>query len=176
MKKIHIILGIVVALVVLFVGILVASVIITNSADNGYNSSNLNKTVPKVKAVDVLDSKTPTVYYFYQETCHYCNSVKGEVSKFANVTLNTENIDFKMVDMADDINRDSWKEENEDFNYKTVKSGADIKVAGTPAMAYVVDGKIKDYQEGIAIFDLMKKVIDEYNLGISLNSSVYGKS
>ncbi len=156
------------------------------------STPNLYQEVENTSYKSVLDSDTPTVYYYYQTTCHYCESIKNEMTKFNNAVSENNAIDFKLVDMKDANNQDAWYDwdtHNKKFGQNTpptanpnyisdpnkMKKIDDIKITGTPTMIYVKNHQVVDYQVGKDVFKLLNQVISEYKLNITLDDSTYGK-
>lgn len=130
---------------------------------------------------DIFTKDGNNIYYFYQTTCHYCNNIKGEVTKFYDA-LEDKNagIEFNIVDMQDDSNTPEWYDGDDyttDPDYKSdpnnIKSLKDLDIVGTPTMIYVEDKKVKEYEVGPNVFDLMDTLIKDNNLGITLDPSTY---
>ncbi len=132
---------------------------------------------------DVFTKKGKNIYYFYQETCHYCNNIKGEVTKFYNALNDKEtNIEFNIVDMQDDANTGEWYSGDDyqnDPDYKSdpkdIKSLDDLDIVGTPTMVYVEDKTVKEYAVGPEVFELMNTLIRDNKLDITVDSSTYSK-
>ncbi len=176
-----------------FIGLVVLLVIlggaygILNSQSNSFY-----RTQATANYDEVLDSDVPTIYYYYQDTCHFCESIKGEVQKFADVVNERDDVNFVLVDMKTAYNQPGWYDwdahnakygegtspsENPDYisDPKEMKKINDVKITGTPTMIYVKDHEVQDYQIGSAVFDILNNVIDEFDLGIDLDETVYGQ-
>ncbi len=142
---------------------------------------NIYKDAAHVSGDEVLEKTgNKTVYYYYQDTCHYCNSIKDQVTNLQQATTKKAGVDFKMVDMKDSKNQTLWIEES-DPKYiddpKELDVVDDIRVVGTPTMLYVdEDGKVIDYQMGAKVFEIMQAANDDFNLGLKFDPSQYGKS
>ncbi len=171
MKKV--IIGLIVLLVVLC-GSMFAIKFVSNK-----NSLYNRATVATVD--DVFTKEGKNIYYFYQTTCHYCNNIKGEVTKFYDALEDKKvGIEFNIVDMQDDANTPEWYDGDDyttDTDYKSdpsdIKSLKDLDIVGTPTMVYVEDKEVKAYEVGPKVFDLMDKLIKENDLKITLDSSTY---
>lgn len=176
---------IIILIISLFIGIISIGVI--NS-----KSQNIYKELSYASYDEVLDSKDPTVYYYFQTTCHYCESIKGELTKFVNKIPDESSLELKLIDMKDAKNSAAWYDwdsHNKKYGNNTpasnnpnyidnpelMKNINDIKITGTPTMIYVKDNKVIDYQVGKDVFKLLNKVIDENNIDVTLDDSVYGK-
>lgn len=162
----------------------------------GYVSDNtvdIYKTVEKVKYDEVLNAEKPTIYYYYQDTCHFCNSIKGELTKFNDKVINNDEINFKLVDMKSPSNSNAWYDwdaHNKKYGKDTpasknpnyisdpskMKAVDDIKITGTPTMIYVKNQKVVDYQVGKDVFKILNQAIKDANLDLKLDESVYGKA
>lgn len=123
----------------------------------------------------VLDDKEATVYYYYQDTCGYCNSIKDQVTNMYLAAENTEGINVKLVDLKSTKNANGWA--TGDYNPDTADftNPEDIKVSGTPAMIYVVDGEVVSYKVGSDVFDILEQVNTEHGLEVELDRSKYGE-
>lgn len=169
---------------------LLIGIIILNLITVSGNQFYANQT--SVDYDQVLSSDTPTVYYYYQDTCHYCDSIKGELEKFTDVVNQRDELNFALVDMQTNKNAAAWYDwdaHNEIYgegsaasdnpNYITSPTDMhnidDIKISGTPTMIYVKDNQVVDYQIGADVFTLLDAIIEEFNLDISLDASVYGQ-
>ncbi len=175
------------------VGLLVLLIIIGSAAALiKFQDNKLYRQLESVNYDEVLSSDVATVYYYYQDTCHFCESIKGEMQKFSDAVNTNDNIEFKLVDMKDPYNKAAWydwdahnkkygegssPEENPDYKSdpSEMKTIDDIKITGTPTMIYVKDNQVIDYKVGSEVFDLLDNVINEYNLDVTLDSSVYGQ-
>ncbi len=143
---------------------------------------------------DVLtDGTEPTIYYYYQDTCHFCQSIKSQITDITKIINKTEGINIKFVNMKDNKNSKAWYDwetHNKTYGEGTppeanpnyisdpskMKTYEDIKVTGTPTMIYVVDNKVVDYKVGSDVFDILENVNDEFNLGYTFDRSKYGKN
>ncbi len=147
----------------------------------------------RVKYDEILDGDTPTIYYYYQDTCHYCNNIKPQVKEFASLINETPGIEFKVVDMKDPDNTEAWYDwEAHDKKYgentsptlnpdykseaSEMKTINDVKITGTPSAVYVKDGEIVDYEAGKDIFKTFKQVKSEFNIDYTFDESQYNKS
>lgn len=131
----------------------------------------------KVGYLEVLDDKTtPTVYYYYQDTCHFCNSIKDQVTDMYLAIAQRNDINMKLVDARSSANSGVWGDE--DYNYETadLTDPNQIKITGTPSMIYVVNGEVKMYKSGANVFDIMDQVNEDYGLGLTFDPSKYGKN
>ncbi|MFV0288225.1 MAG: thioredoxin fold domain-containing protein [Mycoplasmatales bacterium] len=139
---------------------------------------------------EVLDDAEPTLYYYYQNTCHYCNNIKPQVKQFAALINKTDGINFKVVDMKDKDNTNAWydwKTHNEKYGEKTaatlnpdykseaseMKTVDDIEITGTPSVVYVKDGIIEDYEVGKDVFKAFDKVEEEFGIDYTFDESQY---
>lgn len=159
--------------------ILLTLVIILGAAIGVYNLTNFNlyQDSEKVAYTEVLDDKTtPTIYYYYQETCEFCNSIKDQMTEMARAINANSEINIKLVDMLDLENKDGWGDENYDYTTADLTDPSQIKITGTPSMIYVVDGKVEKYTSGGNVFDILELVNDQYSLGVTLDRSRYGKN
>lgn len=146
----------------------------------------------KVNYDQVLEEEKPTIYYYFQTTCHFCESIKGELTKFIDAIPDDNPVEVKLVDMRATKNTTAWYDwdahrkkygANSDAsanpNYisdpKQMKKIDDIKITGTPTMIYVKDGQVIDYQVGPDVFKILNNVVEEFDLNVNLDSSVYGK-
>lgn len=142
---------------------------------------------------EILDSETPTIYYYYQDSCHFCNSIKDQMTEYAQKINATDNLDFKLIDLEASKNANAWYDwathnkiygedtpatDNPDYIYKPedMHSVEDVKITGTPGLVYVEDGDIKEYAVGLDIFDVLDKIDKEYNIDMTFDRSKYGKS
>ncbi len=175
------------------IGLIVLLVILAGAAKFiSYQQNALYRTQEAVDYDEVLSSETNTVYYYYQDTCHFCESIKGEVTKFVDVVNKREDIDFVLVDMKTAKNQPAWydwdshnkkygegtsPDENPNYisNPKEMKQIDDIKITGTPTMIYVKNKQVEEYAVGQEVFDLLNVVINEYDLGLELDETVYGQ-
>ncbi len=156
------------------------------------SAENIYKELEHVTYTEVLDDEKPTVYYYYQSTCHYCESIKGEMTRLKNAIPEDSEFSIKLIDMKDGTNsnaRYDWNAHDKEFGANTPASDNpdyisdpakmtsinDIKVTGTPTMIYVKDNKVIDYQVGKSIFELLDTAILDQNINIELDKSVYGK-
>ena len=186
MKKLIVGLLSIMAVVILFT---VGLVVFMNGEDE-YNATNFYSKVPSVVYDEILDSPEDAIYYYYQESCHFCNNVKEQVANFAQQLTTIDGIDFKVVDMVVAENQNAWydwasHEANYGAgtaatlnpNYKDEASEMnevdDVKITGTPGMIYVQDGEIKDYQIGEEIFTTMEMISDKYDLNIIFDRDAY---
>ncbi len=165
LKKIVIIL--VAVVVVLTAGL----ALITKSKFNLYTDT------PQVKYNQVLDDKeTPTVYYYYQDTCHFCNSIKDQVSDLYLATENNPDINVVLVDVKSSTNKDAWGDETYDYQTADLTDPEQIKIKGTPSMIYVEEGQVAEYESGADVFTLMENVNQKFDLGLTFDPSKYGQS
>ncbi len=140
---------------------------------------------------EVLSSDTDTVYYYYQDSCHFCASIKDQISDFAQITNEKDDIDFKMVDLGVEENQVAWYdwqthyekygeestiEDNPDYISKPseIKKIDDIKITGTPTMIYVQDGQVIEFGVGQDVFAVMEKAKADHNIDYQFDSSQYG--
>lgn len=122
------------------------------------------------------DVEIPTVYYYYQDTCHFCNSIKDQITNLYLTVENNDKINMKLVDAKSSKNADVWAADNlYNPNIEGIKDASDIKITGTPAMIYVKDGKVDLYETGAGVFEVMESVNQEFKLGLSFDQSKYGK-
>ncbi len=175
------------------IGLIVLLVILGGAAKYiSYQQNALYRSQEQANYDEVLSSDTPTVYYYYQDTCHFCESIKGEVTKFTDVVNKRDDIDFVLVDMKTAKNQQAWydwdshnkkygegskPEENPDYisDPAEMKKIDDIKITGTPTMIYVKDKQVQEYVVGPDVFDLLDVVINEFDLGLDLDETVYGQ-
>ncbi len=156
------------------------------------SAENIYKELEHVTYTEVLDDEKPTIYYYYQSTCHYCESIKGEITRLKNAIPEDSEFSIKLVDMKDGRNSNAWYDwntheqkfgsdtpasDNPDYISDPAKMNTidDIKVTGTPTMIYVKDNKVVDYQVGKPVFELLNNAVLEQNIDIDLDESVYGK-
>ncbi len=140
------------------------------------NTFNLYIDSEHVKYDEVLDDKTtPTLYYYYQDTCHFCNSIKDQVTDLYLAAEDTDQFNVKLVDVKSSTNVDAWADENYDLETADFSNPANIQISGTPAMIYVEDGQVVEYKTGSDIFDIMELVNDKYNLNVEFDRSKYGQ-
>lgn len=140
----------------------------------------------------VFDESLPTVYYYYQDNCGYCNSIKTQVTDFYEAAEANGKVQVKLINMTYSENADAWYDFDsleetygsdatpaDDPYYirdpKLMVDVDDIKITGTPGMIYVVDGEVVGYGMGIDSFEIMESVNTEFDLGVELDSSVYGE-
>ena len=145
----------------------------------------------KESAVNETFEKGDAVFYFYQESCSYCQTVKGEMTKLANDLEGTDT-SFYLVDMAKESNGSAWYDSakynaifgeghdpktNPDHNYKAeqIITSDDIDLVGTPAVMYVKDGKTVGYGVGPDLFDVLNMSVKDVGKDITYDASVYGK-
>ncbi len=182
MKKISIFL---ILIIVVVIGILITIKI---------NNYDIYKEQEHVQYNEVLtNTNEPTIYYYYQDTCHFCKSIKSQVTDISKIINNTQGINIKLVDMKDPKNNKSWydwdehnkkygqgtsPETNPDYisNPKDMKTYEDIKITGTPTMIYVKNNQVIDYKVGSDVFDILESVNKEFNLGYTFDRSKYGKN
>lgn len=138
---------------------------------------NLYTDTPHVKYNQVLeDKKTPTLYYYYQDTCHYCNSIKDQVTDLYLATENNDKINVKLVDLKSSANANGWApDKSYDPEKADMTNPENIKIQGTPSMIYVENGEVVEYQSGKAVFNVMETVNKKYDLGLTFDPSRYGK-
>ncbi len=146
----------------------------------------------KIRYDEILDGENPTIYYYYQESCGFCNSIKDQISSYAQITNKTDNLDFKIIDMAADKNNAAWYDWethnetygentdaklNPDYKYDPADMSTvdDVKITGTPSIIYVEDGDIKEYGVGIEVFDVLDAVNEEYGIDFEFDRSKYGE-
>lgn len=157
------------------------------------NATDFYQKVDNVKYDTVLSSNKPTVYYYYQDTCHFCESIKDQVEKFNDLSLKNKQFDLKLVNMKDNYNKAAWYDWdahnkkygegtdpklNPDYKYNpsSMHKVDDIKVTGTPTMIYVKDKKVVDYQVGKPTIKLLNNVLSDFGIEPSLDDSNYGKT
>ncbi len=145
-----------------------------------------------IKYDTVLDLEGTNIVYYYQSTCHYCNSIKDQMKEFTDLVNDVDGVDVKLVDMLDDYNKAAWYDweyHNNTYGEGTPPSDNpdyisdpsqmheidDIKVTGTPTMILVEDGEVIDYQVGVDVFDILEGVADEFNIDYTFDRSKYGK-
>ncbi len=162
----------VVTILVIVVVVLTSGlVVVTNSKFNLYTD------VPQVNYTEVLDdAETPTIYYYYQDTCHFCNSIKDQVSDLYLATADNPNINLKLVDVKSSKNAGAWADQGTDPKTADMTKAENIQISGTPSMIYVEDGAVAEYEVGSDVFTLMQNVNDQYDLGITFDPSRYGQS
>lgn len=113
-------------------------------------SKNLYSDAPHVdysQITDDVDGKN--LYYFYQDTCAHCNNVKPKIADF--YYHKPSNIDFYLVDAADDKNADAWFEGDSSNFVKPsgeIKDYSDIQIIGTPTLVEITDGKVTNFLVG----------------------------
>ncbi len=158
--------------IIITLGILILSL---NTIVN--NKFDLYKEAEHVTYDQVLaEDNTTTIYYYYKDSCHFCASIKNQVTNVYNATTNRNDINLKLVDMALAKNNGAWANDEYDIeNIEGVEKGEDIKIKGTPAMIIVENGQLTDYKVGPDVFDIMEDVNDEFNLELSFDRSAYGK-
>ncbi len=139
------------------------------------------------------EGSEPTIYYYYQDTCHFCKSIKNQITDISKIINNTEGINIKFVDMKDPKNSNAWYDwDSHNLKYGQgtspetnpnyisdpleMKTYNDIKITGTPTMIYVKENKVVDYKVGGDVFDILETVNEEFNLGYKFDRSKYGKS
>lgn len=138
---------------------------------------NLYTDTPHVKYDQVLDDKTtPTLYYYYQDTCHYCNSIKDQVTDLYLATENNGKINVKLVDLKSSANANAWtKDKTYDPEKVDLTNVENIKIQGTPSMIYVENGAVVEYQAGKDVFKVMETVNKKFELGLTFDPSKYGQ-
>lgn len=137
---------------------------------------NLYTDTPHVKYNEVLDDKeTPTVYYYYQDTCHFCNSIKDQVTDLYHATEDRTDINLTLVDVKSSTNANAWGGDDFDFENADMTDPEQIKIKGTPTMIYVKEGKVVEYESGPDVFTLMENVNQEFGLGLTFDPSRYGE-
>lgn len=136
-----------------------------------------------------------TIYYYYQSDCEYCNSIKDQVTDVYEASLSANGLQVMLVDMKETENQAAWydwtehrekfgeesKDPNDNPDYVSdpakMKSVDDIKITGTPSMLYVdEEGNVIDFEIGGSLFDILEPVNEEFNLGVSLDRTRYGKN
>lgn len=145
------------------------------------NTYDIYQDAEHVAASEVLKpTGNKTVYYYYQDTCHFCNSIKDQVTSLEQATQKQKGIDFKLVDMKANENQEIWIDQTDPkyiVDPQELNSVGDIRVAGTPTMLYVdQDGKVIDYKVGAEVFDIMNAANTDFNLQLKFDPSRYGKS
>lgn len=142
------------------------------------NTQDIYKELESVNYTEVFDDDKPTIYYFYKKTCHYCSSIKDQVTKFVNAIPTDSELQLKLVDMNGIVNSNAMVDKGEagltSENFEQIKSVDDIKIVGTPSMMYVKDGKVKDFKVAIEVYDLLDDLITEYDLNVKMDRSGYG--
>lgn len=161
----------IVIILLALIGILLVGLFaITKSQFNIYTEAE------HVKYNEVLDDKeTPTLYYYYQDTCHYCASIKDQVTDLYLATENNSAINVRLVDVKSSTNANAWGDETYDPETADMTNPEDIKIKGTPTMIYVEDGKVAEYESGAGVFTVMENVNQKYNLGLTFDPSKYGQ-
>ncbi|WOO87542.1 hypothetical protein RZE82_00965 [Mollicutes bacterium LVI A0039] len=143
------------------------------------NSQNfdLYTSANKVKYYEVLDDKEGVdIYYYYMSTCGYCNSIKDQVTDLYLATEETEGVSMKLVDLKLNSNSAGWAQDEEyDPALVDMTDVENIKITGTPAMIYVVDGEVVNYQAGGGVFEVMEQANSEFDLGLEFDPSKYGE-
>ncbi len=146
-------------------------VIVTKSKFNLYTD------VPEVNYTDVLDDvNTSTIYYYYQDTCHFCNSIKDQVSELYLATTENVDINLKLVDVKSAKNAGAWADDGVDPRSLDMSKAENIQITGTPSMIYVEDGQVVEYEVGSDVFKLMENVNEQYQLGLTFDPSKYGEN
>ncbi len=160
----------IVILLLVILAILITSVVATSGM-----RIDLYEDAEHVNYKQVLNNNEPTVYYYYQSTCGFCNSIKDQVKSLYLATHETEGIDMKLIDMKADENINAWGDGEYDPLTADMTNVEDIKITGTPSMIYVVDGEVTSYKTGLGVFDIMEDVNDEFNLDLTFDRSRYGE-
>lgn len=138
---------------------------------------NIYTDTPHVNYDEVLDDPTtPTIYYYYQDTCHFCNSIKDQVTDLYFATEASDKVNLVLVDMKSSANANAWTSDpTYDPQNVDVTDAKNIQVTGTPTMAYVEDGKLAEYEVGSDVFTLMENINQQFELGLTFDPSRYGK-
>lgn len=163
--------NVVIMLVVIVVVLSTGLYIVSSSQYNIYTDAE------HVTYDQVLDEKeVPTVYYYYQDTCHFCNSIKDQVTDLYLAMENNDKINMKLVDLKSSKNKDGWSTDPT-YDPETVDMTDvnNIKATGTPTMIYVKNGEVVEYEIGPDVFTLMENVNQEFDLGLTFDPSRYGK-
>lgn len=133
----------------------------------------------KINYTEILNDESGTViYYFYQESCGYCNSIKEQLTELYLEIYFRSDISLKLVDMGDEANNGAWQTDADDpnldmltLNQSTIE---DLYIKGTPTMVYVVEGEIVLYSVGIDVFTVLEKAKEDFELTTEFDQSVYG--
>lgn len=174
--------------------VLVILTIILAATSRAAEKTDLYNTSPSVKYDEVLDLEGRNIVYYYQATCTYCNSIKDQVTDFAQL-LEGEGVETNLVlvDMVDSYNKPAWydwESHNAKYGEDTspslnpdyisdpdlMNSIEDIKITGTPTMILVDDGNVEEYKVGADVFDILEQVNEEEGLNYQFDRSKYGKS
>lgn len=159
--------------------ILVVSVVVLTAGLAVVTKSqyNLYKEAPSVKYNQVLDDKeTATIYYYYQDTCHFCQSIKDQVTDLYLSTENNPDINLVLVDVKSSTNAGAWADETYDYTQADLTDPEQIKIQGTPSMIYVEEGQVAEYESGPDVFTLMENVNQKFDLGLTFDPSRYGQA
>ncbi len=149
-------------------------------------------TTENIKYDTVLEQPGYTITYYYQSDCHYCNSIKDQMSEFTELIDQTEGVNVKLVDMKDDYNKVAWYDwssHNEKFGEGTpptvnpdftndpalMNDVDDIKITGTPTMILTKDDEVLDFKIGGDVFDILEEVRDLFEIDYQFDRSRYGK-
>ncbi len=159
-------------LIVLIGGIAIANIKV--ESENFYNDAE------KIAASDVFSQEGRGIFYFYQDDCSHCQAMKPSMKNFFEA-INETDVNFYIIDMADETNSDFWyqgedytTDENFTQEPKEIKSINDMQIVGTPTMVTIDDGEVTNYGiGGTAIFDILDKYINEFDLDVELDRSSY---
>lgn len=141
------------------------------------NKFNLYTDAAHVNYNEVLDDvETPTIYYYYQDTCHFCNSIKDQVTELYLASEKSSEINLKLVDVKSAENKDAWTSDSayDPANYD-LSNVENIEISGTPTMILVEQGEVVDYKVGADVFDIMENANERYDLGLTFDRSKYGQ-
>lgn len=168
MKKLIISLGI-------LVGVIVLSIIVIGIAyTDPYEKQ------PQVQYDEVLTNTKPTIYYYYQDDCGYCKSIKPQILEMADKANNSGMIEFKFINLGQNKNSVAWYDGEDwttDPNYISdpakMKTIEDIKITGTPGMILTENNEVKQYKIGKDVFDILEEANTTYSLGVDLDREKY---
>lgn len=134
-----------ISLAVLIVALVAINSSTKKAEDYAYDNA------PKIAYNQVLDdTEGLNVYYYYQYDCAHCIELKPEINDFFKLTESNDNIDFYLIDAADQsLNKDVWASQDENYVLDTSTTDPEaIKITGTPSMMYTKDGAIQSMAIG----------------------------
>lgn len=162
---------IIIALAILIVILISAGFFISASSFDTYKSQE------KVNQADIFNSKQPTIYYYYQETCAHCHAIKPQINNFVEEVNKVEGLDFKLVDMGLPENKEafggtSYGTYGGDLYQKGLEQmnlTHKVQMQGTPGAAYVQDGLITAYGIGADVFSVLEEAAEQFDIKTNFN-------
>ncbi len=142
-----------------------------------YQTNKIYHEVQKVSFSEVMDKKEDdNIYFFYSLGQSNTESIQQRINKFYNEITNL-GYDFYMVDMSLDENlkySSSYPTDPGVNPYPLVsdiKTPEDIFISQVPALLYVHEGEVIDFQEGSAnIIYMMNDILENAGSDLSLDT------